>query len=473
MHVTIGGMTFDVATFRTDGGYQDGRHPETIQYDTAEHDAQRRDFTVNALFYDPLEERLIDYVGGEADLRAGILRTVGDARRRFQEDRLRLLRAIRFASVCGWQIEPATWEALVEEAPHLGCVSIERIRTEFIRTLCEAPSPDGAMELFFSSGLLEQFLPEMLPLRGCLQDPIFHPEGDVWAHTLKMLSLIGPAPRDPHLVWAVLLHDIAKPQAFVVHRYPDGSPKYRTPRHADIGAPIAEAILRRFKEPRELIVPVVEAVRHHMQFRDLPKMGEAALRRHLGRPSMQLELALHRLDVLGAHGKMELYNFAKEQLERFASEPVLPPAIVMGKDLLLMGYKSGPAVGRRLKDLYAKQLEGATRLELLAEALREMPERPSNPHKVAILFGPKTELSLEGLWRDFSARPGAEATAIVLPGRAWEVPYDPALRLLRLVGDCAGNVEDPPARSFVLLIAAATEPLSAELAALAPRVLKV
>ena len=377
MLVLQGGVPYDVATFRTDGGYQDGRHPESVAYDTAEHDAQRRDFTVNALFYDPLEARVIDYVGGLADLRAGLLRTVGDPLRRFREDRLRLLRAVRFAAVCGWAIEPATWAALRAEAPALPCVSAERIRVEFIRTLTEAPKPSRALDLLAEGGLLAAFLPELLALRGCPQDPRWHPEGDVWAHTAKMLDLAPPPPRDPALVWAILLHDIGKPATLQTTPGPDGAPRHRTPNHAAVGAEMAEPILRRLKESRALIEPVVAAVRNHMQFVELPRMREANVRKMLGRPTMPLELALHRLDCLASHGKLDLYELAQRRLAEFAAEPILPPRAVTGRDLLALGFAPGPALGALLDRLYARQLEGAGRDDLLREAAAA--RRPDAP----------------------------------------------------------------------------------------------
>ncbi len=366
MLVIIDGESFDVATFRCDGGYQDGRHPESITFDTAEHDAQRRDFTANALFYNPITHEMIDYVGGVEDLKKGVLRAVGDPRKRFQEDRLRMLRAIRFAAVCDWEIDPPTWEALCMEAHALGCVSIERIRTEFLRTLCEAKHPKHALERLYESGLLQAFFPELLTLRGCEQDPRFHPEGDVWAHTTDMLELL-PAPRDPQLVWAILLHDIAKPQTMVREHRPDGSICIRTPNHAHEGAPIAEAILARFKEPNERIKAVSTAVRYHMQFTEIPKMLGATLRKTLGRPTIGLELELHRLDCLSSHGKLDCYDAAQAALAQFASEPILPPPLITGKELIAYGFQPGPAMGALLKHLYARQLDGATLDTLRAE----------------------------------------------------------------------------------------------------------
>lgn len=368
MLVVLNGISYDVATFRTDGGYQDGRHPQTIAFSSAEHDAQRRDFTINALFYDPIAERLLDFVGGEADLRAGIIRAIGDPLCRFREDRLRMLRAIRFAYTCDFVIEPTTWHALCHEAHTLGVVSIERIRNEFLRTLCISAHPDCALEALFNSQLLSVFFPELCALRGCLQDPQWHPEGDVWAHTLRMLTL-SPAPRDPMLVWAILLHDIGKPAALIVSTKPDGSPWYRTPGHAEIGARMAASILRRFKECNDVVDSVVTAVRYHMQFVELPKMKPSTARKMLGRATMPIELELHRVDCLSSHAKLDFYDLACAQLESFAHEPILPKPLITGEYLISMGMSPGKALGKMLKDLYTAQLDGANHqaLQLLAQ----------------------------------------------------------------------------------------------------------
>lgn len=451
MLVVLNGISYDVATFRTDGGYQDGRHPESIQYDTAEHDAERRDFTVNALFYDPIAQKIIDYVGGVADLEAGILRTVGAPSLRFKEDRLRLLRAIRFAAVCDWKIDPATWQAIREEAPHLMCVSIERIRTEFIRTLCEAKSPRFALTLLRSSGLLAQFFPELTQLHGCLQDPIWHPEGDVWQHTVKMLELL-PAKRDPDLVWSVLLHDIGKPASLIVATKPDGSPWYRTPGHAAVGARMAEQILRRFKESNDRIERVTIAVRQHMQFVEIQKMRPSSLRKTLGRPTIKLELALHRLDCLSSHSKLDLYNFAQEKLAQYANEPILPPPALTGRDLVAMGYKPSPAIGRILKKAYTAQLEGADRETLLTNALISAPGHSNRPTKIALVLRKDGQIPLARIWEMRTNVTKWQLSLVVLPGTPWEEPLPTSAQLWRLVTDCAGNTDYPPARSFDLLI---------------------
>lgn len=443
MLVVLDGISYDVATFRKDGGYQDGRHPETITYDTAKHDAERRDFTINALFYDPVQETVIDFVGGLDDLKRGVLRTVGSAQQRFREDRLRLLRAIRFASVCKLKIERTTWEALKTEAPALMCVSMERIRTEFERMLCEAPDPARAMELLFESGLLGVFFPELTALRGCLQDPVWHPEGDVWEHVVRMLCLI-PAPRDPQLVWSVLLHDIGKPATLQIGIKPDGSPAYRTPNHASVGAKMTPEILRRFKLPVATIEAVQQAVAGHMQFIEIPKMKQATLRRFLGRPTMPLELALHRLDCLSSHAKLDLYDFAQEQIKRFGSEPVLPKAFISGNDLMLCGYAEGIQLGKMLRTLYTMQLEGATRSDLLEHALLNAPK----PRKLLFVCAPEMPFPLRKAWETLCERPEWDVAAMILPGQPWDEPPHPKRRILRLVADCAGNVEYPDISGF-------------------------
>lgn len=457
MLVVLNTIAYDVATFRTDGGYQDGRHPESITYDTAEHDAQRRDFTVNALFYDPVAEKVIDFVGGVADLKAGILRTVGDPVRRFQEDRLRMLRAIRFSAVCGWTIEATTWEAIKQEAPALPCVSMERIRTEFTRTLCEAIDPAAALELLVTSGLLKLFFPELLRLRGCLQDPVWHPEGDVWAHTVKMLNAI-PAPRDPELVWAVLLHDIGKPDTLVVSQKPDGSPWYRTPNHASVGARQAETILKRFKQSNDFLERVTTAVRYHMQFVELPKMRPSNLRHVLGRETIQLELALHRLDCLSSHAKLDIYDYALEQLEAFKNESVLPPPALTGKDLIAMGYRPGVKLGKRLKEAYTAQLDGATREELLLCALREVPFAEGERKTIAFVVNPDGSIPFSLIWNARKELVAWDVALIVPVGTYWDKPLPEGAKLLRLVGDCAGNVDYASIGPFNLLLAADTPP---------------
>ena len=447
MLVVVEGVAYDVATFRTDGGYQDGRHPLSIAYDSAEHDAQRRDFTVNALFYDPLAERLIDFVGGVDDVRAGRVRTVGQAQVRFREDRLRMLRAIRFATVCGWEIVPETWQALCAEAGAIGCVSAERIRTEFQRMLCEAPHPSRALALLAESGLLAQIFPELLALKGCLQDPQWHPEGDVWAHTCAMLDL-AEAPRPPEVVWAVLLHDIGKPAALQVGVKPDGSPAYRTPNHAAIGAKMAQEILARFKQPSALIEAVTAAVAGHMQCVELPKMKPSTARRFLGRPTIELELALHRLDCLSSHADLSLYELAQARLATYAAEPILPPPALTGKDLLACGYRPGPAMGVWLKAAYTRQLDGATRTILLEEAWTGAPPLAERPRRALFVCAPGQPFPLRAAWERLCDSPAWQVVLLVLPGVFWREAPHPERKLWRVVCDCAGRADWPEFAGF-------------------------
>jgi poly(A) polymerase len=344
--------TFEVATFRADGDYRDGRRPDTVRFTDAAEDARRRDFTINGLFYDPASGEMLDFIQGRADLAAGIVRAIGAPALRFQEDHLRLLRAVRFTAVLGFRLDPATAAAARAAAPLLADVSAERIGMEFTRMLCEAPRPSEALELLGELDLLPRFLPEVAALRGVAQPPAYHPEGDVWTHTCLMLDAI-PAPRDPTLAYAALLHDVGKPPTLLCG--PDGVPRF--PSHAPVGAAMARAILLRLKRPSDLIEAVVIAVDRHMTFVTLPEMRPAKLRRFLGSPTFPLELALHKLDVTNSHGKLEIAVFAEQKIAEFAAEPVLPEAWIKGRDLLALGLKPGPRVGQWLVHAYDAQLE--------------------------------------------------------------------------------------------------------------------
>jgi putative nucleotidyltransferase with HDIG domain len=344
--------TFEVATFRADGDYRDGRRPDAIRFTDAAEDARRRDFTINGLFGDPVTGEVLDFIHGRADLAAGIVRAIGEPALRFQEDHLRLLRAVRFTAVLGFRLDPATATAARAAAPLLADVSAERIGMEFTRMLCEAPRPSEALELLADLDLLPRFLPEVAALRGVAQPAAYHPEGDVWTHTCLMLDAI-PAPRDPVLAYAALLHDVGKPPTFTCA--PDEIPRF--PNHAPVGAEMARAILLRLKRPTELIEAVTIAVDRHMTFVTLPEMRPAKLRRFLGSPTFPLELALHKLDVTNSHGKLEIALFAEQKIAEYAAEPVLPEAWIKGRDLLALGLKPGPRVGQWLVRAYDAQLE--------------------------------------------------------------------------------------------------------------------
>ena len=364
----------EVATFRTDGSYRDGRHPEAVAFSTPEEDAQRRDFTVNGLFYDPATDAVIDFVGGKADLQARVLRAIGDPAARFQEDHLRLMRAVRFATTLGWEIEPATWAALQAQAPRLAKISIERIRDEFLKIMLH-PNRVRGLDLLDQSGLLAHILPEMEALKGCTQPPEFHPEGDVWVHTRLMLSLLPETVSTP-LVLSVLLHDIAKPATRTVD---PGTGRIRFNGHDDLGAQMTGTILRRLKFSNDIIDATVEAVLLHMKFMHVKEMRTAKLKRWMASPTFDDQMALHRVDCLGCHGMLDNYHFLRTKQEEFANEPVIPPPLLTGHDLMAAGYPRGPEIGRLLTAVQDQQLEGTliTKEDALAWLAREAPLPPT------------------------------------------------------------------------------------------------
>lgn len=359
----------EVATFRSDGSYSDGRRPDSVTFSTPELDAQRRDFTVNGLFFDPLAEKVIDHVGGQNDLRTGLLRAIGVAKDRFAEDHLRMLRAVRFATVLGFDIEHATWESICGLAGKIKSVSIERIREEFIKTML-SPNRVRGFDLLVNSGLMAHLLPEILALQGCEQPPQWHPEGDVFVHTRLMLSLL-PADASLPLVMSVLLHDIAKPATFTI----DEAGRIRFNGHDKLGAQMTGAIMRRMKFSNDVIEPTVIAVENHMAFMNVQKMRTATLRRFMARPSFEDELALHRVDCLGSNGFTDNYDFLIAKMQEFANQPMLPPRLVNGGDLIKLGWHAGPAMGRLLTTIQTLQLEGTlkTKEEALAWITQHAP----------------------------------------------------------------------------------------------------
>ena len=349
--VLDGSFEFQVATFRNDGQYIDGRRPETVSFSTPEQDAERRDFTVNGLFFDPLAGRLIDHVGGQRDLDARLLRAIGQPADRFREDRLRMMRAVRFATTLGFDIDGATWRAVCENAPHIHEVSAERIREELMKTLL-APRRVRGFDLLDESGLLREILPEIEALKGCEQPPQFHPEGDVFKHTRIMLGLL-PAEVTGPLVLSVLFHDIGKPGTFSTD--PDG--RIRFSGHDRLGAEMTEGVMARLRFSRAEIDATVEAVANHMVFKDVQQMRVAKLKRFLARPHMDDELELHRVDCTSSHGMLDNYEFLKTKREEFASEPLIPPPLVTGRDLIALGMKPGPRFSEILEAVESRQLE--------------------------------------------------------------------------------------------------------------------
>ncbi len=352
MVVIEDGHQFQVATFRAEADYVDGRRPEKVVFSDARADALRRDFTVNGLFYDPVMNKLHDWVGGEADLRAGVIRTIGDPDARFAEDHLRLLRAVRFAAQLSFRIEPVTFAALKANAHKITGISMERIREELVK-LFKAPHAACGLELLRESGLLEHVLPELVPTITCEQSPDYHPEGTVYTHIKLMLQHL-PADADPLLPWAVLLHDIAKPRTAtrdqatgVIHFY----------EHEKIGAEVARAILERLRFPRKQIDQVAKVVRYHMQLKDAMQMRRSTLRRLLLRPTFRLELELHRLDCLGSHGRLDVYDLLREKAAELERQPEVRPPLLTGHDLIALGMKPGPAMGALLAEIREKQLQ--------------------------------------------------------------------------------------------------------------------
>jgi len=368
--VLVEGQAFEVATFRADGAYIDGRRPEGVVFTTAEEDARRRDFTVNGLFYDPIGERVIDCVGGRADLDTRLLRAIGEASERFREDRLRVLRGVRLAASLDFQIEPVTWQALRAAVPSIHAVSAERIREELVKVFL-SPHRVRGFDLLAESGLMHEVLPEVARLEGCEQPPEFHPEGDVFVHTRKMLGLLEPTVSVP-LVFSVLLHDIGKPPCMTR----DDTGRIRFNGHESVGARMAEQLMRRLKFSNHDIAATVEMVKNHMAFKDAPNMRTSKLRRFMARETFPEELELHRVDCLGSHGGLDIYGFLKVRREEFANEPLIPPRLVTGSDLIARGWKPGPSFRRALDSIQNKQLEGTlrTREEALAWLDKEISE---------------------------------------------------------------------------------------------------
>ena len=390
MVVVENGRPFQVATFRAEADYRDGRHPEQVTFGDAEADAQRRDFTVNGLFYDPVAEKLHDWVGGEKDLRAKIIRTIGSPGERFAEDHLRLLRAVRFAAQLGFEIEPQTLAAVRTLAPKIELISAERIRDELIKlfqppgwsssfslsgnTLRRELQPsaagvrgaDGAhgvtrptspaargLVLLRDSGLLPGVLPELVATIVCEQSPDFHPEGTVFEHIRLMLKKL-PSSAHPSLPWMVILHDIAKPAT--AERDPVTG-KIHFYGHEKVGAALAGRILQRLRFPKKQTDEIVACVRQHMQFKDVKQMRKATLRRLLLRETFPLELELHRLDCLGSHGNLEHYEFLVAQAAELEKQPAIRPPLLTGNDLIALGVKPGPAMGALLAEIREKQLQ--------------------------------------------------------------------------------------------------------------------
>jgi len=349
------GFQFEVATFRSDEAYIDGRHPSAVHFSSPEEDARRRDFTINGMFLDPASNKVIDLVGGEADIGAKLVRAIGEPAQRLAEDRLRMLRAVRFATALDYRIDKRTWDALVASASSINQISAERIREEVVRIFLSSNRVRG-WDLLDASGLMSAILPELQAMKGVLQPEQFHPEGDVFVHTRLMLSLLPETVSVP-LVFAVLFHDVAKP---VTARVAEAG-RIRFNEHDRIGAEMTEAIMRRLRFSRAEIEATVEMVRQHMVFKDAPKMRVAKLKRFMARPTFEQELELHRVDCQGSHRMLDNYEFLLRKREEFANEPIIPPPLVRGDDLIAFGLKPGPKFGEILEAVETRQLEGKLR----------------------------------------------------------------------------------------------------------------
>ncbi|MDA3872437.1 MAG: CCA tRNA nucleotidyltransferase [Kiritimatiellae bacterium] len=351
IQVVEDGEVFEVATFRRDLAYQDGRRPEGYEPSSPEEDAARRDFTINGLFLDPRNGDLRDYVNGVSDIQAGIIRAIGDPALRFQEDHLRMLRAVRFASVLEFDIEPATRRATQEKAALLTKVSAERIRVEFVRLLTESPLAGDGIQRLHDCGLLTHILPELLNCIDCTQPPEFHPEGDVWTHTLLMLNeLTDPS---PELALAVLLHDIGKPATRT-----EEAGRIRFQGHAQVGAEMAEAWMRRMKFSKKQIQTVTGLVHRHMDMMNVPNMRKATLRKIVSRNIFEDELELHRVDCLCSNGIQARRNILLQARREFEADAALPDPWINGRDLIDLGVSPGPEIGKWKHLAYEQQLEG-------------------------------------------------------------------------------------------------------------------
>ena len=344
------GQPVEVATFRSDNDYQDGRRPTSVTYETdPAKDALRRDFTINALFYDIQDDRILDFTGGRADLDAGIIRAIGNPLDRFTEDYLRMLRAIRFAARFGYEIEPATLGAIRRLHGEIKVISAERIREELNRILTEGGARRG-FELLNETQLLDVLLPEVKAMQGVQQPPQFHPEGDVWTHTLMMLEGL----RNPTVTqaWGVLLHDVAKPPTFTF------SDRIRFNGHAELGAAMTREMLGRLRMSNDEVGQVHDLVLNHMKFKDVPKMKPSTLKRFLRQAHFEEHLELHRLDCLSGSGRLDNYELVREKLKELAPADLRPPRLIDGEDLIALGYGQGPRFKVILTAVEDAQLEG-------------------------------------------------------------------------------------------------------------------
>ena len=353
--VILDDMQFEVATFRQESSYKDGRHPSKVKYSSSEiDDVERRDFTINGMLFDPLENRLYDHVGGERDLSEGIIRTIGDPYERFGEDKLRMIRAVRFASRLSFSIEDNTFRAITELSKYINEVSNERIRDEVLKIITQK-NPGNGVALLNEAGLLKQILPEVADMIGVEQPPQFHPEGDVFTHTCivldKLYEITGGC-YSPELAMGALLHDIGKPPTF------ERSDRIRFNGHDKIGAIMAKGICKNLRFSKKQTERITSLIKEHLKFKDAMKMKQSTLKKFLSLPFFEEHLEMHLADCLGSHGIREVYDFLKDKLENMEQVELKPDPLINGNDLIDMGYKPGPLFSEILNRVEEQQLEG-------------------------------------------------------------------------------------------------------------------
>lgn len=364
------GVSFEVATFRHETGYEDGRRPTQVAFTDLEEDAKRRDFTVNGLYFDPSTKKVIDFVSGERDIKAKIIQTIGNADDRFLEDHLRMMRAVRFSVQLGFEIEKNTLASVKKHHALIQKVSMERIREELTKILT-SPEPARGIRLLDSTGLLNYILPEMEIMKGVEQPMEYHPEGDVFIHTLMLVEGLKNAPIE--LAMGCLLHDVAKPATFV-----RAADRIRFHGHDTIGAEMSEKICKRLTYSNDQTQLICELVREHLRFKDAFNMRTSTLKRFLSLPRFDLHLELHRLDCMASHKKLEAYDFCKQKYEEFLKLPPPPLKLINGEDLISFGFKPGPEFSKILRKVEDAILEGTVKNR--EEALAYLKENFS-PHE--------------------------------------------------------------------------------------------
>lgn len=361
------GAQVEVATFRSDHAYLDGRRPSAVTFtSSAEQDVLRRDFTINGILFDPRASQVLDFVHGREDLKAGLVRAIGDPAERFAEDRLRMVRAIRFAARFGFAIEKGTADAIAAHSAAIEQVAAERVREELVRILTEGGARRG-MELLDQTGLLAHLLPEVSAMKGVAQPPEFHPEGDVWTHTLLMLEMLKKP--SPTLAMGVLLHDVGKPPTFRV------AERIRFDGHVEVGEKMAGEICSRLRFSRRDTEQIEALVHHHLRFKDVPQMKASTLKRFLRLDCFEEHLELHRLDCLASHRNLDNYNFVVRALETLPEEAIRPARLITGHDLIAAGYQPGPLFHRIMLAVEEAQLDAriASRHEALDFIRKEFP----------------------------------------------------------------------------------------------------